>query len=145
MDIYEQLKRDEGEVLMVYLDSLGVPTAGVGHNLRAHNLNWPVGTPITQQQSDAWLKEDLQAVIDGLEEHLPDITEAAYKVRYWVLVNMAFNMGVIGLLKFHRMLSAIENGQYGLAANEMADSLWAGIVGVRAKRLEEQMLTGAWQ
>jgi lysozyme len=42
------------------------------------------------------------------------------------------------------MLGSIEDGQYGEAAVEMLDSLWAQQTPERAKRLAKQMLTGEW-
>ena len=45
-------------------------------------------------------------------------------VRFFVLVNMAFNMGIDGLLEFHEMLSALQQGNYEAAAQAMENSLW---------------------
>lgn len=144
-NIFDQLKRDEGEKLMVYLDSSGIETAGVGHNLLAHNINWPVGTPITQEQSDSWLKEDVQTVVDNLDTYLPWATENGYGIRYWVLVNMTFNMGIHGLLQFHRMLTHFQEGQWHVTVGDMGLSLWASQVPARVQRLQQQLLTGVWQ
>lgn len=145
MDIYSQLKRDEGEILRVYLDSRGIPTAGVGHNLSAHGLNWPVGTPITQEQSDSWLKEDLQTSIDNMDTHLSWLTELNFQMRYWAVANMCFNLGIVGLLGFHRTLTAIEDRDWNNASTAMLSSRWATQVGARATRLATQMRTGVWQ
>jgi lysozyme len=144
-NIFDQLKRDEGEVLKVYLDSKGIESAGVGHNLIAHNINWPVGTPITQEMSDSWLKEDVQQAIDNLDTYLNWATEAKYGVRYWVLVNMAFNMGIHGLLQFHRMLTYFQDEYWANAASQMLTSLWETQVGPRAMRLAKQLDSGVWQ
>ena len=65
--------------------------------------------------------------------------------RQAVLVNMAFNLGIAGLLAFKRMLAACERGEYAAAAREMLDSVWAKQVGARAVRLAEQMRTGEWR
>jgi lysozyme len=64
--------------------------------------------------------------------------------RLAVLINMAFQMGIRGLLRFKRMLGSVEDGQYDEAAMEMVDSLWAQQTPERAKRLAKQMLTGEW-
>jgi len=58
---------------------------------------------------------------------------------------MAFQMGVGGLLQFKRTLGSIEDGQYGEAAVEMLDSLWAQQTPERAKRLSKQMESDKWQ
>src|SRR5689334_4709175 len=116
-NIRDQLRRDEGEILHVYLDSLGIPTAGVGHNLPAHGIDLPLGTPITQEQSDEWLDQDIQIVTDQLQSHLP-WSDALDEVRFGVLqnmgFNMGFNMGVIKLLGFHHFLGYMESSNYDL-------------------------------
>lgn len=144
MDIVEQLRRDEGEVLRVYLDSEGIRTAGVGHNLESHGINWPVGTEITKQQSADWLKEDIRTSETQLHSFLP-WTDGLDEVRRGVLLNMAFNMGIHSLLGFKNTLRAIHDGEYGKAAGGMLKSRWAEQVGARASRLARQMFTGEWQ
>jgi lysozyme len=143
MDIVSQLRRDEGEVLHVYLDSLGIRTAGVGHNLESHGINLPVGSPITQAQSDDWLRFDIEQVKSDLAHHLP-WTSQLEEVRRAVLWNMSFNMGVYGVMKFKNTLALIHSGDYLKAADAMLQSTWAQQVGPRADRLARQMLTGTW-
>ena len=65
--------------------------------------------------------------------------------RQAVLINMAFNIGLSGLFKFKKTISAIKGGFYEKAAKEMLDSKWANQVGNRATELSEQMRTGEWQ
>lgn len=144
MDLLTQLRRDEGERLEVYLDSRGIRTAGVGHNLEAHGIDWPVGTPITQQQSDQWLADDIDATTTQLQARLP-WTSSLDDARLGVLQNMAFNLGVIGLLGFHHTLTLVQAGDYAGAADAMLQSKWAEQTGARAHRLAEQMRTGIWQ
>lgn len=143
-NLRDQLKRDEGERLYVYPDSKGIPTAGVGHNLPAHGIDLPLGTPITQEQSDTWLDEDIQTVTDQLQSHLP-WSDALDEVRFGVLQNMCFNLGIMRLLGFHHFLGYMESGDYPSAATEMLDSKWAKEdVGRRAYRLHDQVISGVW-
>jgi lysozyme len=65
-------------------------------------------------------------------------------VRFAVLVNMAFNLGVGGLLHFQNMLSFVKAASWVSAADEMLRSKWANEVGDRAQRLATQMRTGDW-
>ena len=51
-----------------------------------------------------------------------------------VLVDMSYNLGVHGLMKFHKMLDAMQNGDYDTAADEIDSSKWADEVPSRAKR-----------
>lgn len=131
----EQLIRDEGRRLALYQDSAGLWTIGVGHNLSAHGISDAV--------CDLMLDEDIARVLAGLKARagwyvtLPEPRRA-------VLENMAFNLGIGGLMGFRRMLAFLQAGDYAGAAGEMADSKWASQVGGRARRLAEQMRTGAW-
>ena len=68
--------------------------------------------------------------------------EALDTVRQMVLVDMAFNLGVHGLIAFHDTLSLISQGNYQRAGAEMLNSAWAKQVGARATRLAEMMRTG---
>ena len=141
MEIIDQLKRDEGLRLEPYKDSVGVWTIGYGHNLEVGDKDIPPS--IKEEQASLWLLKDVANASYQLDTHLPwtkDLDEA----RRGVLINMAFNLGIAGLLQFHRTLTMIEAGNYKGAASAMLESKWAQQVGPRAKRLSEQMLTGEW-
>jgi lysozyme len=58
-----------------------------------------------------------------------------------VLINMAFNMGVQGLLGFKNTLRFIAERNYPKAASNMKLSLWYRQVGDRAKELVARMAT----
>jgi lysozyme len=66
-------------------------------------------------------------------------------MRKGVLLNMSFQLGVEGLLKFERALGLIEVGPYDLAAHAMLQSKWAKQTPARAMRMAEQMRGGQWQ
>lgn len=134
-----ELRRDEGVRYTVYKDTEGIPTTGVGHNLKAK----PLGLiyPLTDAEVDSILAMDLEEVFDGLDKHLPwwrDLSQA----RQRVLANMAFNMGINGLLEFKNTLDAVKKSHYDLAAANMLSSKWATQVGARAKRLAKMMVEG---
>ena len=59
--------------------------------------------------------------------------------RFYVLTDMVFNMGYDRVSKFKKMLTALSNGQYETAADEMLDSAWAAQVGNRATQLAALM------
>jgi len=56
-----------------------------------------------------------------------------------VLIDMAFNLGVNGLLKFKKTLEFIKNGKFINASNEMLNSAWKFQVGQRAYDLSNQL------
>ena len=131
-----QLRRDEGVRLKPYKDTVGKLTIGVGRNLD------DVG--ISAVEADTLLRNDIQRAVQDLNDKLP-WTMQLDESRRGVLVNMAFNMGIAGLLQFKNTLAHIQAGRWADAAAGMLASKWATQVGPRATRLAKQMETGVWQ
>lgn len=134
------LKRDEGEKLYVYKDSLGILTCGIGHRVWSTD-NLKLGEQITQEKCDQFFRNDLEDVQHDLLEALPWLP-ALDEPRLAVLFSMAFNLGVEGLLNFRHTLKAVQAHDWQDAAEAMMHNKWAGQVGDRAKRLSHIMLTG---
>lgn len=135
------LKRDEGVVLTAYPDPLTHAdpwTIGVGHTgPEVHKgLVW------TQEQAEAALIADVAKHDAALFAAIP-WAATLDPVRKDVLRNMAFNMGVKGLLGFVNTLNLVRSGDYANAAANMLKSIWARQVGARANRLADMMRTGA--
>lgn len=139
MDIIEQLKRDEGCKLHAYHDHLGFLTIGIGRLIDLRK-----GGGISQEEAEVLLANDVGRVKQELARNLNwfiDLDDA----RQGVLINMGFQLGVSGLLKFKKTLDFVRKGQYVAAANEMLHSTWAEQTPGRAERLAKQMMTGLWQ
>jgi lysozyme len=128
-----QLVRNEGIRLKPYHDSVGKLTIGVGRNLD------DVG--ITNLEAKMLLENDIERVESDLRVHLP-LYSSLDDVRQRVLMDMAFNMGVAGLLGFQKMLAALAARDFATAKAEMLNSKWAKQVGIRAIRLAEMIETG---
>ena len=135
MTLRSQIKRDEDLRLKPYRDTTGHLTIGYGRNLETRG--------ITLTEAEAMLTTDINEHEAALRRALP-WTDALSECRRAVLVNMAINMGLGGLLGFRKMLAALEAGDYVTAAAEMLDSTWATQVKGRAPRLAEQMATDTW-
>lgn len=138
-NVEKQLRKDEGEVLTAYQDSLGFWTIGIGRLIDKRK-----GGGITQEESSYLFQNDLKKVISALDKRIPWWTKLD-ETRKGVLINMSFQMGIDGLLGFKNTLRMIEQGQYSAAADGMLNSLWARQTPNRAKRLSTQMRTGEWQ
>ena len=130
----EQLVQHEGLRQNPYYCTAGKLTIGVGRNLEA------VG--ISKAEAMFMLENDIIRVMSELDEHLPWWRNLS-QVRRHVLVDMAFNLGIFGLLKFQKTLKAIQDERWADAAIEMLDSRWAQQVGQRAKTLAKMMETDA--
>lgn len=138
--IEEQLFRDEGEKLHAYQDHLGYWTIGVGHLIDKRK-----GGGISQKVSRLLLKEDIAVKIEELYARLPWIVSLD-TARFGALVNMAFQLGVGGLVGFPNMLAALKARNYKAAAAHALDSKWAREdTPARAQRIAKQILTGEWQ
>ena len=124
------LRRHEGLRLKPYKDTVGTLTIGYGRNLEAKG--------ITHAEADYLLDSDVQEAIDEVFASLPWVADLDEN-RQAILVNMAFNLGINGLLEFHNTLAAVEAGNYEEAAKGMLASKWAKQVGRRAEELATRM------
>lgn len=124
---------DEGCKLIPYKDSVGLLTIGIGRCLDRKG--------ISRDEADLMFDNDAYDAIEKCQNQIPFFGRLD-TIRQCVLVDMAFNLGIGGLLKFKNMLAAIEQGNYERAAEEMISSAWYSQVGNRARRLEQMMRTG---
>jgi len=139
MDLKIQLIRDEGSVSHAYEDSLGYLTIGVGRLIDSRR-----GGGLAPDEIEYLLTNDVIEKSRQVLAALPWASKLS-RPRFAVLVNMAFQLGIGGLLQFKRALGSIEDGQYKEASMEMLDSLWAQQTPERAKRLSKQMENDEWQ
>lgn len=146
-----QLMRDEGTrrapdgTHVAYRCPAGALTIGYGHNLDANPIEGlDALSCISEAQAREILTADAAAFAAALDEEIP-WWRRLNAPRQAVLLNMAFNMGVDGLLKFKNTLRAVREMRWKDARDGMLASKWAGQVGRRASRLAEQMLKGTWQ
>jgi lysozyme len=134
-NLQDQLLRDEGLKLMPYTDVTSHITIGVGRNLT------DIG--ITNAEAMYLLANDIGRAETRVNAALPWAADID-PVRRCVLYNMAFNLGIAGLLQFRNFLDYVQKQQCSLAAHEMLDSRWAEQVGPRAQRLAKQLEEGVW-
>jgi lysozyme len=147
------LLKHEGLRLEVYSDSVGKPTIGIGRCLSTKGLtkeecdHLHLGTyeknsviaklevrGISQHEAEYLLSNDIDYFTNelikslGYFERLPEMAKI-------VLLDVCFNCGLSGLLKFKKTLSLIEQGKYKESSVEILNSLWAKQVGNRAIEL----------
>jgi lysozyme len=130
-----QLEIDEELRLFPYRDTVGKWTIGYGRNLTDKG--------ISRDEADYMLDNDIDEHIEKIRANLA-FFDSLSEPRQMVLSNMAFNLGVNGLLGFKNTLAAVAEGRYEEAARMMLQSQWARQVGERARRLSEIMRTGAY-
>ncbi|MDQ0629392.1 lysozyme [Pantoea agglomerans] len=132
MNIIEQLKIYEGTKqyqiklgyyrdgkFWTYKDSLGYPTIGYGHLIKAGE-NFTQG--LTEEQATNLLETDLAIArkdVSKLNVNLPIDSR-------WndFLVLMVFQLGLTKTLQFKKFLAALRSGNYVTAINQVKDSNW---------------------
>ncbi|KXB08575.1 hypothetical protein AKJ59_00775 [candidate division MSBL1 archaeon SCGC-AAA385M02] len=131
----DQLKRHEGFRGKPYEDTTGHTTIGYGRNLEAN--------PLSKSEASLMLENDIIRTYNELIKRLPWILDLN-RVRQEALINMAFNLGVGGLLRFKKMLKALREEEYSQAGAEALASKWAEQVGNRATEIAFQIKRGEY-
>lgn len=126
----------EGERLKPYKCSEGYLTIGVGRNLDTKG--------ISVEESRFLLANDIKDAETDARVFYSDFGYLNL-ARQTVLIDMAFNLGLGGLLKFKNFQKALERKDFTEASRQMLDSLWARQVGRRAVRLAKMMETGLFE
>ena len=117
------LETEEGFRGFQYKDSEGHPTIGDGTLL-----------PLTRAEAELLLKSRLADAENQLRKGWPPYGDALIEVQS-ALLDMAYELGEEGLLQFHHMLAALERQDYGEAARQADNSLWARQVPGREHRI----------
>ena len=125
-DLLESIKKHEGFVEHVYDDSLGIPTIGYGFAIKDLVLDEDIAEDILIRKLER-LKRNANSRFRWLED-MPVVVQE-------VILNMCYQLGVTGVSKFRRAISALQEGDWDEAANEMLDSLWARQTPNRATEL----------
>ena len=114
----------EGCVLTPYICPAGYKTIGVGRNLETNPLtdeekrvcgDYEHG--ITKQAAFYLLRHDIERVEKECKNKIAFYTLLDDE-RQYALLDMAFNLGIAGLLKFKKMLIAMARGYFEDAAKE---------------------------
>jgi lysozyme len=145
--IVPRIKKHEGVRPKKYTDSRGVPTVGVGFNLRRPDADKKLksvgANPIkvkqgkqalSEYQIDSLLMGDLKTANQSASELVTNISVHPDFIQ-GVLTEMAFNLGKKGLGEFKNFLGLINAKKYSEASKEMLRSAWSKQVGKRAQTL----------
>ena len=154
IDEYEALQRlclHEGVRLQPYRCTAGYLTIGIGRNLEtnpptAEELkvigDWKSG--ITKNAAFYLLRNDIARTEKECRQHIPFWKELDDE-RQYALLDMAFNLGIKGLLKFKKMLAHLWVGEYKSAKKELLNSRYAKQVKGRSERIGRLIETGVWK
>lgn len=133
MNSTDIIGKEEGLRLTPYHCSLGYPTIGYGKKLGPKHASLSMYTfSITEEMAKLWLEEEIEFVKKELDSS--EIYSKLDPVRQDILVSMAYQMGIGGLLKFKKMWAALDKGDFIEAARQALDSRWAKQTFKRANR-----------
>ncbi len=128
--LLEDLKRHEGFVPYAYLCSEGF---------------WTIGYGTLIDKRGGGLPEDICSIL--LERHVEDNIRQVNKSLPWLknhpehvqraIHNMAYQLGVSGLLKFKNTLALVQKKMYNKASDNALKSLWARQTPNRAKEVTD--------
>lgn len=124
IDLEKILELEEGLRLKPYVDTVGKITIGMGRNLSDKG--------ITRDEALFLLKNDIAEASEEIKAHLPwffSLTESQQAA----LTDLAFNMGIGGLMAFKAMLSNLKSGNIPGAIAELKNSKWWNQVGNQRK------------
>jgi lysozyme len=130
--LLDQLIRIEGSKLAPYRDAEGSLIIGDEQYAASAGVNGPTVTV---------LEADLRRTTRELQEQWPALRKLD-PVRQRVMIHMAFNMRVSGLLAMDRFVSAVEFRFWEAAAEEILISQWAKGDKRRALVFAEMIRTG---
>lgn len=143
IDLAARISKHEGLRLTPYLDCCGAPWAACACTTKGA-LTLGFGT-----NCDAGITPEEAAYLR--DNRIKRAKEAAStflwyagldEVRQSVVVEMIFQMGLMGFCEFKKLIFAIHAKDYGRAASEMLSSRWASQARRRAVALAEIMRTG---
>ena len=130
----EQLKKFEGEKLVVYNDGYGFLTVGCGHLVKPID-GLKLGNKISQEQSTAFFQRDLESYVKIVNDF---VKVPLQQNQFDMLVSLAFNIG-IGNFKSSSLLKVLNQGNYVLAGKKFSNWIYSagkkskGLVSRRAK------------
>ena len=125
--VVDDIKKFEGFSGNVYKDFLGFDTIGYGTKL-----------PLSETEATMLLKHRLSIAKCELLAYKPNVS-TLNKEAQDILLNMVYQIGIGGIMKFKKMWKALDEEDYSTAAKEMLDSLWAKQTPNRAEELAKRM------
>lgn len=143
----KMIERHEGYSDIVYTDTRGNSTIGIGFNLDKYNARERIeevganyhsilmgNSRLCDSQIRSLFQDDLQIALADAKRFLPNFDQQPKDIQM-VIVDMSYNMGLGSLNTFVKFRKALMDRDYLKAANEMLDSRWYHQVGNRSDEL----------
>lgn len=127
MSLIENIKAHEGYRREIYKDSVGKPTVGYGFLVSALSpdelkLNGDKIEPMSREVAEKILNLKVAKLQKRVFQCLPWLESKSQNVQD-TLIEMAYQLGLAGLLGFRHTLGCIEAGDYTQATKNLKASL----------------------
>lgn len=150
-EIFKRLEFHEGFRAKKYRCSAGKLTQGIGHNL--------IENPLTKEEIsyvknlDNWTYNEAVFILavdvrecKRLLSNLVKGYDFLDDERQYALLDMIFQLGPLRLLKFRKMLAAVQVHDWSEASKQCLDSKYAREdTPIRAERIANLLKTGIWR
>jgi len=130
-NIERQIVEHEGFVSTAFRGPEGALLIGYGRNLESKGM--------TKGEARTLLINDIRDCESDLFKIFGDSFESMSLDRHNALIDMRYTLGATGFRTFNKMIKAVKNKNYPLAAKEIKNSLWYTQVGSRGDDIYKQM------
>ena len=135
-NLKERIKSNEGFSSKPYKDQLGYLTIGYGH-LILPNENILLKKQIHKKELEEIFEKDFKKALSNFNN---TFKFALNEKESELLIEMIFQLGIKGCLKFKNLIKNIKKGNKHLVCFEMMDSLWYKQTPNRVKTLIKTFL-----
>ena len=136
-NLKERIKSNEGFSSKPYKDQLGYLTIGYGH-LILPNENILLKKQIHKKELEEIFEKDFKKALSNFNNTFKSFTLKEKESE--LLIEMIFQLGIKGCLKFKNLIKNIKKGNKYLVCFDMMDSLWYKQTPNRVKNLIKTFL-----
>lgn len=136
-NLKERIKSNEGFSSKPYKDQLGYLTIGYGH-LILPNENILLKKQIHKKELEEIFEKDFKKALSDFNSAFKSLTLNEKESE--LLIEMIFQLGIKGCLKFKNLIKNIKKGNKHLVCFDMMDSLWYKQTPNRVKALIKTFL-----
>ena len=136
-NLKERIKSNEGFSSKPYKDQLGYLTIGYGH-LILPNENILLKKKINKKEIEEIFEKDFKKALSNFNNTFKPFTLNEKESE--LLIEMIFQLGIKGCLKFKNLIKNIKKGNKHLVCFDMMDSLWYKQTPNRVKALIKTFL-----
>ena len=131
-NLKRRIKKNEGYSQKPYKDQLGFLTIGYGHLILSEEEKLKRKN-IKKKQLEKIFVNDFNKALNHFNESLKHLTKNVKEVD--LLIEMVFQIGIVKVLKFKKLLYNMQKSNKFLVCFEMMNSLWYNQTPNRVKKL----------